>query len=106
MLGFVCISTITIIKMCIQTLPDSPYQLEEMVNHVEEESSSAVKLQLLTAMTKLFFKRPAECQHTLGRLLEHAVGKWVGLKVCTENWLYSLQVIHVCLPVEVGELVL
>ena len=78
MLGFVCISTITIIKMCIQTLPDSPYQLEEMVNHVEEESSSAVKLQLLTAMTKLFFKRPAECQHTLGRLLEHAVGKWVG----------------------------
>ena len=50
-----------------------------MVNHIEEESSSAVKLQLLTATMKLFFKRPAECQHTLGRLLEHAVGKWAGL---------------------------
>ena len=48
-----------------------------MVNHIEEESSSAVKLQLLTATMKLFFKRPAECQHTLGRLLEHAVGKCV-----------------------------
>ena len=63
-----------------------------MVNHIEEESSSAVKLQLLTATMKLFFKRPAECQHTLGRLLEHAVGKqmttilWCSIrKHCARN---------------------
>lgn len=71
-----------------ETLPDSPYQLEEMVNHIEEESSSAVKLQLLTAMMKLFFKRPAECQHSLGRLLEHAVDVETDMDVHDRGMLY------------------
>ena len=39
------------------------------------EESSLVKLHLLTAAMKLFFKRPPECQEMLGRLLEYAVGQ-------------------------------
>jgi hypothetical protein len=38
-----------------------------------EESSVEVKMQLLTAAMKLFFKRPAEMQSMLGRLLAAAV---------------------------------
>ena len=32
-----------------------------------------MRLELLSAATKLFFKRPAEMQHMLGRLLEAAI---------------------------------
>ena len=32
-----------------------------------------MRLELLCAATKLFFKRPAEMQHMLGRLLEAAI---------------------------------
>ncbi len=42
-----------------------------------EESSSLVKLALLTAVAKMFFKRPPECQEMLGRLLEHSIGEAV-----------------------------
>jgi hypothetical protein len=38
-----------------------------------EESSIEVKMQLLTATMKLFFKRPPEMQSMLGRLLAAAV---------------------------------
>lgn len=58
----------------IQNLPNTPYVLEELVNNVSEEASSTVKLQLLTAVMKMFMKRPPECQDMLGRLLEHAIG--------------------------------
>ena len=58
----------------MQNLPNTPYVLEEVVGGVAEESSSEIKLQLLTAVMKMFFKRPPECQETLGRLLEYAVG--------------------------------
>lgn len=58
----------------LQILPNSPYVLEELVATVSEESS-LVKLHLLTAAMKLFFKRPPECQEMLGRLLEYAVGQ-------------------------------
>lgn len=49
--------------------------LEELVNNVADEASSEVKLQLLTAVMKMFMKRPPECQDMLGRLLEHAIGQ-------------------------------
>jgi AP-4 complex subunit beta-1 len=55
-------------------IPGSPYTLETMASRVAEEPSS-VKLQLLTTGMKLFFKHPPECQETLGRLLEYAIGK-------------------------------
>ena len=60
-----------------QSLPNAPYMLEEVVKTVAEESSSSVKLQLLSAVMKLFFKRPPECQEMLGTLLEHSIGKLV-----------------------------
>lgn len=57
-----------------QIIPNSPYVLEELVTAVADESP-LVKLQLLSAVMKLFFKRPPECQEMLGRLLEYAVGQ-------------------------------
>ena len=58
-----------------QSLPNTPYVLEELVNNVADEASSEVKLQLLTAVMKMFMNRPPECQDMLGRLLEHAIGQ-------------------------------
>jgi len=55
-----------------QFIPDSPYMLESVIDHITDEHSSDVKLQLLTATMKLFFKRPAECQEMLGRLLQYS----------------------------------
>ncbi|XP_006815176.1 AP-4 complex subunit beta-1-like [Saccoglossus kowalevskii] len=56
-----------------QSLSDSPYILEDMIDNISEEHSNLVKLHLITATTKLFFKRPAECQDMLGKLLEHCI---------------------------------
>lgn len=56
-----------------ELIPDSPYMLESAIDHINEEHSSDVKLQLLTATMKLFLKRPAECQEMLGRLLQYCV---------------------------------
>ncbi|KAK3736104.1 hypothetical protein QZH41_013529 [Actinostola sp. cb2023] len=56
-----------------QCIPESPYILETLVNTIEEEQSAEVKLQLLTAMMKLFFKKPPECQATLGILLAYCI---------------------------------
>lgn len=51
--------------------------MEDIINKMDEESSVEVKLQLLTATMKMFFKRPPECQEMLGRLLEYVIGKYV-----------------------------
>ena len=56
-----------------QKIPESPYLLEPLIDGFNEEQSQAVRLELLAAATKLFFKRPAELQHMLGRLLEAAI---------------------------------
>ena len=45
------------------------------MDRIASESSVEVKLQLLTASMKLFFKKPPECQDMLGRLLKYCVGK-------------------------------
>ena len=44
-----------------------------MIDAFAEEPSQSMRLELLCAATKLFFKRPAEMQHMLGRLLEAAI---------------------------------
>ena len=44
--------------------------IERIIKRYEDESSTLIKLQLLTATMKLFFKRPPEMQLMLGRLLE------------------------------------
>ena len=44
------------------------------MDRIASEQSAEVKLQLLTATMKLFFKKPPECQDMLGRLLKFCVG--------------------------------
>lgn len=42
------------------TVPETPYLLETCIESYEEESSTEIKLHLLTAALKLFFRRPPE----------------------------------------------
>eukprot|EP00240_Pyramimonas_obovata_P000618 CAMPEP_0118943262 /NCGR_PEP_ID=MMETSP1169-20130426/37958_1 /TAXON_ID=36882 /ORGANISM="Pyramimonas obovata, Strain CCMP722" /LENGTH=566 /DNA_ID=CAMNT_0006888471 /DNA_START=40 /DNA_END=1737 /DNA_ORIENTATION=+ len=50
-----------------------PYLLEPLVEGFSQEESSEVKLEMITACAKLFFKRPPECQRLLGKVLEAGV---------------------------------
>eukprot|EP01083_Nonionella_stella_P022282 61615_1 len=54
-------------------LDDAPYVLESFIDAYEEEPHREVRLELLTATVKLFFKRPPEVQLMLGRLLKAAI---------------------------------
>jgi len=55
------------------TINEAPYILEPLIDNFDDEPSSAVRMELLTATMKLFFKRPPELQAMLGRLLSKAV---------------------------------
>lgn len=50
-------------------VPRSPYVLEPLIDAWMDEPSPQVCLEILSATLKLFFKRPAEVQSMLGRLL-------------------------------------
>ena len=54
-------------------IPEAPYLLEPLIDAFEEETSQVVRLELLSSATKLFFRRPGEMQHMLGRLLDAAI---------------------------------
>eukprot|EP00286_Rhodomonas_abbreviata_P030069 CAMPEP_0181301436 /NCGR_PEP_ID=MMETSP1101-20121128/7424_1 /TAXON_ID=46948 /ORGANISM="Rhodomonas abbreviata, Strain Caron Lab Isolate" /LENGTH=621 /DNA_ID=CAMNT_0023406743 /DNA_START=76 /DNA_END=1937 /DNA_ORIENTATION=- len=54
-------------------IPDAPYLLEEKIDAWEEEDDPAVRCELLTAAVKLFYARPPEMQHMLGRLFQTAI---------------------------------
>lgn len=56
-------------------IQDAPYVLEGMImEKVENEKfTSSVRLALLTAIAKLFFKRPPECRKALGYALQQGV---------------------------------
>jgi AP-4 complex subunit beta-1 len=54
---------------------EAPYMLETIINNYEEEQSVAIKLQLLSAAMKLFFKRPPEMQRMLGKLFSFALNE-------------------------------
>ena len=54
-------------------IPEAPYLFEPLVEGFSEETSQAVRLELLATATKLFFRRPAEMQAMLGTLLEEAI---------------------------------
>eukprot|EP00485_Elphidium_margaritaceum_P005776 CAMPEP_0202688500 /NCGR_PEP_ID=MMETSP1385-20130828/4001_1 /ASSEMBLY_ACC=CAM_ASM_000861 /TAXON_ID=933848 /ORGANISM="Elphidium margaritaceum" /LENGTH=740 /DNA_ID=CAMNT_0049343493 /DNA_START=129 /DNA_END=2348 /DNA_ORIENTATION=+ len=56
-----------------EQLLEAPYILEQYIDAYDEEQSSEVKLELLSAAMKLFFKRAPEMQKMLGRLLKSAV---------------------------------
>ncbi|XP_072910158.1 AP-4 complex subunit beta-1 isoform X1 [Hemitrygon akajei] len=69
-------------------VPNAPYVLEEFVDNVKMETSAAVKLELLTAMVRLFVSRPAECQDILGRLLHHVIEEELDMVVRDRGLLY------------------
>eukprot|EP00339_Tiarina_fusa_P008742 CAMPEP_0117052522 /NCGR_PEP_ID=MMETSP0472-20121206/36303_1 /TAXON_ID=693140 ORGANISM="Tiarina fusus, Strain LIS" /NCGR_SAMPLE_ID=MMETSP0472 /ASSEMBLY_ACC=CAM_ASM_000603 /LENGTH=848 /DNA_ID=CAMNT_0004767177 /DNA_START=116 /DNA_END=2662 /DNA_ORIENTATION=+ len=48
---------------------DAPYALEKMIDNYDTIKDVSVKLHLLNATMKLFFRRPPEVQRMLGRLL-------------------------------------
>lgn len=50
-------------------IPDAPYALEGFVESWPEEESSEVRLELLSAVSKCFFKRAPETQKILGAAL-------------------------------------
>ncbi|XP_047053379.1 beta-adaptin-like protein A [Lolium rigidum] len=52
-----------------QDMHDAPYILESLVDNWDEELSPEVRLHLLTAVMKCFFKRPPETQKALGATL-------------------------------------
>lgn len=54
---------------------EAPYFIEILNNKYEEEQSNQIKLSLLTASMKLFFKRPPEMQKILGKLLNYALNE-------------------------------
>ena len=56
-----------------ETIDDAPYILENFINGYEEEESALVRLELLTATMRLFFKRPPEVKPMLGKLLKKGV---------------------------------
>ncbi|OUZ99957.1 Clathrin/coatomer adaptor [Macleaya cordata] len=48
---------------------DAPYILETLIDNWDDEHSAEVRLHLLTAVLKCFFRRPPETQKTLGAAL-------------------------------------
>ncbi|XP_062365791.1 AP-4 complex subunit beta-1 isoform X2 [Cinclus cinclus] len=56
-----------------EKIPNAPYVLEDFVENVKSETFPAVKMELLTALLRLFLARPAECQDMLGRLLYYCI---------------------------------
>ncbi|KAG4189882.1 hypothetical protein ERO13_A08G251000v2 [Gossypium hirsutum] len=52
-----------------QDMQDAPYVLESLVENWDEEHSAEVRLHLLTAVMRCFFKRPPETQSALGAAL-------------------------------------
>nr|XP_038958336.1 AP-4 complex subunit beta-1 isoform X2 [Rattus norvegicus] len=56
-----------------EKIPNAPYVLEDFVESVKSETFPAVKMELLTALMRLFLSRPAECQDVLGRLLLYCI---------------------------------
>lgn len=52
-----------------QDMQDAPYALEGLIEEWEDESSPEVRLHLLTAVMKCFFRRPPETQKALGSAL-------------------------------------
>eukprot|EP00062_Callorhinchus_milii_P009428 gi/632953230/ref/XP_007892303.1/ PREDICTED: AP-4 complex subunit beta-1 [Callorhinchus milii] len=71
-----------------EQMANTPYILEEMVEAVRTENCAGVKLELLTAMVRLFLSRPAECQDTLGRLLCYTIEEELDMAVRDRGLFY------------------
>ncbi|XP_009886751.1 PREDICTED: AP-4 complex subunit beta-1 [Charadrius vociferus] len=71
-----------------EKVPNAPYVLEEFVENVKSEIFPAVKMELLTALVRLFLSRPAECQDTLGRLLYYCIEEEMDMAVRDRGLFY------------------
>nr|XP_005987675.1 PREDICTED: AP-4 complex subunit beta-1 isoform X2 [Latimeria chalumnae] len=71
-----------------ELISNAPYVLEEFVDHVKTEMSQAVKVELLTAIMRLFLTRPAECQDILGRLLHYIIEEETDMNVRDRGLFY------------------
>lgn len=67
---------------------DAPYLLEDLLSTWAQDTSSSFRLELLTALVKLFFKRPPEVRSTLGRALALAVADEVNIEVRDKGIFY------------------
>jgi vesicle coat complex subunit len=56
-----------------ESISEAPYVLEPLIDDFNNEKDSSIRLELLTASVKLFFKRPPEMQKLLGQLLAAAI---------------------------------
>ena len=56
-----------------ETIDSAPYILEALIDGWEDEQDNLVKMELLTATMKLFFKRPPEIKNMLSKLLKQAI---------------------------------
>lgn len=70
------------------TINDAPYILEPLIDAFDDEPSAAVRMELLTATMKLFFKRPPELKAMLGKLLSRAVADSARIDVRDRGLLY------------------
>ncbi|XP_074781415.1 AP-4 complex subunit beta-1 isoform X2 [Athene noctua] len=71
-----------------EKVPNAPYVLEDFVENVKSETFPAVKMELLTALVRLFLSRPAECQDTLGRLLYYCIEEEMDMAVRDRGLFY------------------
>ena len=54
-------------------ISSAPYLLEPLIASYSDETAASVRIELLSATMKLFFKRPPEVQKMLGRLFKAAI---------------------------------
>ncbi|XP_074971568.1 AP-4 complex subunit beta-1 isoform X2 [Phalacrocorax aristotelis] len=71
-----------------EKVPNAPYVLEDFVENVKSEMFPAVKMELLTALVRLFLSRPAECQDMLGRLLYYCIEEETDMAVRDRGLFY------------------
>ncbi|XP_053943817.1 AP-4 complex subunit beta-1 [Cuculus canorus] len=71
-----------------EKVPNAPYVLEDFVENVKSELFPAVKMELLTALVRLFLSRPAECQDMLGRLLHYCIEEEMDMAVRDRGLFY------------------
>eukprot|EP00985_Skeletonema_marinoi_P014260 scaffold7206_cov143-Skeletonema_marinoi.AAC.2 len=65
-------SIIFLIGECGADITEAPYALEKVIDSYDNIADASVKTALLAATVNLFFTRPPEVQHMLGRLLKKA----------------------------------
>ncbi|MEE6493294.1 hypothetical protein FKM82_016786 [Ascaphus truei] len=69
-------------------IPNASYVLEDYADNVKTETSPTVKIELLTALVRLFLSRPAECQDTLGRLIYYCIEEETNMAVRDRGLFY------------------